>query len=380
MPSPGRLARTGLGLGLLALAGVFLHDRFFSLETSNAVLEGAPVVLRAPLAGLLEAPPGAAPQVGDILPAGAVLARLRDPRLDDSHAASLAAQVATAGAELAALDHRAARLATDLAEADRHAALFRQTRSATLRARLAEADSTVLAATARLHEAGRVLRRSRSLFASGVQPHVAVDQAMRGAEVASAERQAAVERRAVLVAELAAAEQGVFASDAGTDRSATQQLQDRLRATQAELEAQQVERTARLAALRTHLREERERLARLRATVLTLPATARLLRLAARPGEHVQPGQEVALLADCTQPEVTATVAPHVFRALRSGQAARFTPAEGGAAATGTVAALRADPVHAEGGVPRFEVTVRLAPDATRVAACGSGRLGRLSF
>ncbi|MCB4822432.1 HlyD family secretion protein [Roseicella aerolata] len=375
-----RLLRGALGLGLIALAGFFLHDRFYRLEAAHAVMAGAPMVLRAPLGGVLEAPAGPAPRIGDILPAGTPFAILRNPRVDDSRRAELMAQLATAEAERIALDHRAAHAAAELAEADRHAALFQQTRTATLRARLAEVESAALAAEARLQEAEQALRRSQSLHATGNAPAAALDQATRAAAVARAERQAAVERRAVLMAELEAAGQGVFASEAATDRSATQQFRDRLRAAAAELEAQRLEREARLAALRAQLQEEAGRLERLRQAELSLPVAARLLHLAARPGEQVLPGQEVAVLAECGRPEVTAAVEAHVFRGLRLGQAARFRPAGEDAALPGEVAALRAEPGRAEGGLPRFEVLVRLSPESGHAAACESGRLGRLSF
>ncbi|MBY0337731.1 MAG: hypothetical protein K2X11_14030, partial [Acetobacteraceae bacterium] len=203
-----------------------------------------------------------------------------------------------------------------------------------------------------------------------------LEQAQRARDVASAELAALAQRHATLRAEMRAAEAGVFVSDVGTDRSASQQAADRLRLLGAELSAALSEREARVAALRERLEAEGERLARLSGAAVPLPGRARLVSLAAGPGEEVRAGQEIARLADCGRPMAEAEVDERLFRSLAVGMAAEFVPADGGPALPGRVARLSSpaggDPVHGL-DVTRHRVAVSL--EAPGCATSGAGRL-----
>jgi multidrug resistance efflux pump len=378
LPSAGRLFRLALGAALVVAALVFLQDRFLTMEARHAVLDGAPVTLRSPIEGVLEevAPVGA----GTVMPAGTVLGRLRNPRLDEGRLGDLTRYHRQAEAEATALGRRLDRVELELEQAGTHAAAFAAARSAMMQARLKESDSQLAAAAAREAEALAALRRTESLAATGTQTAAALDAARRAAQVARAELQAAADRKDAMAVETRAVLAGVFASDTANDRSASQISQERLRLLATDLAAMRDEALARAAALARQIAEESPRLDRLRETTLVALSRARLIRRLAQPGEHVGPGQGVLLLADCAQPEVTAAVEPRVFRGLVQGAPAVFLPAGGGDPRHGSITALRATPAAADGSGGRLEVVVALNAEPSDTAACASSRLGRLAF
>ncbi|MGG5890651.1 HlyD family efflux transporter periplasmic adaptor subunit [Falsiroseomonas sp. HC035] len=377
LPPPGRLARIALGLGLILVAGVFLHDRFFVAGARQAVMSGAVLTLRAPIEGALRLASTA--EAGQVLPAGTVIGEVRNPRVDDARLAELARQRRLAEVELAALGRRQADALGELEAARRRSGSFIAARSEVLAARLREAASAEAAAQARAREAAAVVRRAVSLAASGVQSPAALDAARRNGAVAQAELLAAASRRRGAAAEEAAARAGTIASDPSNDRSVSQQAEDRLRLLLAELAAQREEIAARGAAIRDQEEAEAARLARLREAQLAVPVQARLLRRLAQDGEQLRAGQEVAQLADCGQLEAVAAVEARVFRSLAPGQTTWFRVA-GGVWREGRIATLAAEPPAADGTGGRFQVVVRFAPAPDDAVECAAGRLGRLVF
>ncbi|WP_376099533.1 HlyD family efflux transporter periplasmic adaptor subunit [Roseomonas sp. CCTCC AB2023176] len=377
-PNRGRLLRVAVSLGLLALIGYFVQDRFFSTEADGAFLDGAPIAVRTPISGTVSLAP--ALSVGNVIPADTRFGTVVNPRADTSRLSDLTLALSSAEASLTALTRRIAYVEGEIAASEHNLGAFRDARTETLTARVREIDESVSAAGARLAEATRGLRRAEALSAGGVATVAALEAARRAEAVAHAELDGARNRRAATDAELRAARAGVNVADAATDRSASQQQRDRLRDQLEDLAAQQIEREAQVAALRPLIATETERTARMGEAALQLHAPGRLLRLVAQAGEHVQPGQEIAILADCANPEATATVSPAVFRRLQVGQTARFKAAQDDAWRNGTVSALRAEPGATSNSARRLEVVVSFPAEVGSTRACESGRLGRLAF
>ena len=94
------------------------------------------------------------------------------------------------------------------------------------------------------------------------------------------------------------------------------------------------------------------------------PVRGRVAVIAARDGEFVRAGQEIAVVQDCSRPLVRAQLGQSTYRALRLGTPARFTRADGQEAA-GQVVRLEM-PRSATGDL--YEATIALAP-ARRAAA-----------
>lgn len=378
LPSPGRIFRILLGVVFVGVGGVFLHDRFLGTNVRQAVLSGALITLRTPIEGVLTIHPDSA--AGLILPTGARLAQVRNPRVDTARLSDLTGQRRIAEAERDTLARRAAGTAQAVTEATRRAEAFSGARRAMLNARALEMEANEAAAASRAQEAGATLRRATTLTAGGVQAQAALDTARRNAAVAEAELRAARDRRRSALAERDAALSGVFASDPANDRSTSAQTEDRLRLLLADLNAQRDEVAARVAALRMQEEAEGARMALLGEAPLTAPVQARVVRWLAQHGEQIRAGQDIVLLADCGQPEVTGGVEPRVLARLTPGDPVRFRAEGESQWRAGHVTALQAEAPAADGTGGRYQVVARLAPRPDDQLTCDTGRLGRLVF
>ena len=373
----GRLFRAALGLSLIAAAGMLLHNRFFATEAREGVLDGAHVTLRSPIHGVLDSLAPISP--GTVVTTGALLGTVRNPRHDDTRLRDLARTRHDIEVDAAVLDRRLLQVRRELAAAEASAAAFAVARTEMLAARLQEADSAFAAARARQVEALAALSRTQRLAATGTVAIAALEAARRISDVAQAEARASADRRELAAIEHRAVLAGIFASDTANDRSASQLVQERLRIQEAELSAWRDALLLRAATLSAQIEEEALHFARLREAVLEAPTHSRLIRRLAQPGEYVELGQRLLLLADCSQPEAVAAVSARVLRQLRQGQLAVFYPADGGEARPGTVIELRAEPASADGRGGRLEVVVALRARPGE-DACDSGRLGRITF
>ena len=378
LPSPGRILRIVFGVLFISIGGIFLQDRFLATEVRLAVLSGTLITSRTPIEGVLAITPGAA--AGLILPAGSRLGEVRNPRVDSTRLSDLSRQRRLAEAERETLTRRAAETAQAVSIATGRAEAFSAARREMLTARVLEMEANEAAAASSAQEAGATLRRTTMLTASGVQARVALDTAHRNAAVADAVLRAAGDRRRSALAERDAALSGVFASDTANDRSTSAQTEDRLRLLVTDLVAQRDEIAARVAALRMQEEAEETRIALLREAHLTIPMQARLVRWLAQPGEQMRAGQDIALLADCGQPEVTGGVEPRVLARLTPGDPVRFRAEGEGLWQAGHVTALHAEAPAADGSGGRYRVVAQLAPRPDGQLTCETGRLGRLVF
>lgn len=368
----GRLSRAGLGLVALLVAGYFVYDRFFALGSTNAVLSATPLAVRAPIDGVLalrDIPPGT------LLETNTEIGSLRNDRLDTSRINDLSGQIINAEQEADLLRQRIVNTEHEAAETLAQASAFQKAKIEQIQARLDESEARIRAAQARLRESEGIRGRNEQLLRAGVATVAAIEQSQRGLAEAKGGLDAALQQRQALRAELDAASQGVFTGETSTNRSASQQRYDMLRAQQRELSAMFNDRQARLDALRGQLIFERTQIARRTSAQLAVPARSRLIRVQAQSGEFVRQGQEVATLIDCTRPLVTAEVSDRIFRSLRLGMPGAFT-ASGGGEYRGTIVQLDSPLTsQAIGGGYRASMLVN-----DRLEGCETGRSGRVSF
>jgi multidrug resistance efflux pump len=368
----GRISRAGLGLAALLVAGYFVYDRFFALGSTNAVLSATPLALRAPIDGVLtlrDIPPGT------LLEQHAEIGALRNDRLDTSRLNDLSGQIINTEQEADLLRQRITNAEQEATETLAQANAFQRAKIEQIQARLDESEARIRAAQARLREAEGIRGRNEQLLRAGVATVAAIEQSQRALSEAKGGLDAALQQRQALRAELDAASQGVFTGETSTNRSASQQRYDMLRAQQRELSAQYADRQARLDALRGQLTFERTQIARRTAAQLAAPVRSRLIRVQAQSGEFVRQGQEVASLIDCTRPLVTAEVSDRIFRSLRLGMPGAFT-ASGGGDYRGTIVQLDSPLTsQAIGGGYRVSMLVN-----DRLEGCETGRSGRVSF
>ena len=200
---------------------------------------------------------------------------------------------------------------------------LRSTGRSSVRAGLASADSVLLAAQAEW-------RRTQDLVAQGFLSQARLDEAQRGVTVAQAQQDSA---RAQLAAN----------TDAGTDVAQAQaQLALARAATQAAL-------------------------ARLTQATLRAPADARVLARAVEPGQIVQPGRALLILALAGPLQLVATVDERYLQQLQPGQAASVQadayPEQPFAAQVLSIAPL----VDAQRGAVEVKFSVANAPPFLRV-------------
>lgn len=374
----GRLLRMGIAALLLVTGGAFVVDRFWSVQSTTALLDATPVTIRAPIDGLLrleEVTPGM------LLGAGRRLGAIRDELVDRGRQAQLAAAVSVNQQEIDALSQRIEDMRGQMRDAGAHYDNFRSSRVVQLTARLQEAETGIAAAQARQGEAVATLRRAEALANARVGTVAALDQARRGAAVAQADLAAALQRRNATRAEVAAAEGGVFGGDNSTDRSTSQQLQEQLRLQESELRAQLHALRTKLAGARAQLEAENTRLERSSQALLSSSIRARVASLLVQDGEFVRRGEPIAVLMDCRRPRVTAQVDEKVFRGLYLGKWADFVPAQGGERLHGEIVQL-VSPLDDAPGAPRtntYRAVLRL--DAESLGdTCPIGRSGRVVF
>ena len=371
------LGRAGRILSALAILGTtiwFIHDRFFVVSAQTAVLAGRTLTLRAPIDGRLDM---ALRFPGDQLSEGTLFAAVVNERAATLGLSQLRANIAALEAELEALERRAAGTSALLQEAAGTAEAFRRTRVDQIAARLAEAESLLRVADARLREATAAAARGQSLVRQGFTTMAQMDVLRRDLDVARDSQRALAERRDSLLVEQAGAIAGVFATDNATDRSISQQTTDRLALTLVELNAMMAERRARLPALQRQADREEQLLNLNQEGPIRVPAQSVIIRVLANHGEVVRAGQEVAKLATCGEPILTAELDERSMRQVRVGQKAEFRPVGSREVLQGEV--VQVIPVSLTPGEARGrpQALLRIASQAE---ACETGRMGEVRF
>ena len=315
------LIRISIGVLLCTVGAGFLYSRLIDLSSSDAVLTGAPVTLRTPVEGIFQP---AAIESGQILEKGVVFGQIRNDRVDNGRLLELNAKIQSMQGDITALQHRLGYTDNEAALAHTRADGFRATRVEQIRTRMRQADASIQAALAKLRLSEATHVRAVSLYAARHGSAATADEAQRDRDVAVTDLTTAVQHRTTLQMELAAAQQGTFTSDAGSDLSASQQVADRLRAMRQDLMAQLHEATARMTALKQHAAAEEARLALLSEAQITLPVRSRLLLRYVEHDEYLHRGERIALLSDCGRPLVTTQVDERKFRDLHLGMKAVF--------------------------------------------------------
>lgn len=293
-----RLVRLVVGLGIVLLAAwAYLPDLLFPIS-SNAVINGHVVTLRAPIGGEVLALPAAA---GRPVAKDEVLIRLGNPRIDDSRLMALRAEQATLREKIAAIQHELAQLKGIERRLAGDSDQYRAAVGARYEALLAEAEARLAARRAIADEAGSALKRQQTLYAKRLTSLAALDAAVRAESVARAElheAERAVERIRV---EQRSAAQGIYFGDGYNNVPYTRQRGDEIQLRAQTLQSELSDARIRLKETEGQAALEQQRLGRLESAALAAPAAGRVWLPLAAHGEYVSAGAPLLQILDTSR-------------------------------------------------------------------------------
>ena len=264
---------------------------------------------------------------------------------------------------------------------------YRISRIEQLEKRITEIEAGIVGAKAQHELAAKALARTRELFPKGAVSESFVDRAVRDDSVAAEAINGLLERRKATQVELAAAQNGTFVSDGYNDTSESAQRGLEVELQLADVDARLAGASNELTVLSQDLVRETKRQEKLSTAVIRASISGRLWEVTTAPGEHVNAGQELMRLLDCSSANVSASVSETVYQKLWIGQPATFKPSGGGAEVKGSivdltglaaVASNNAIQPKALSGAP-YHVTLRF-PALDSNAGCQISRSGLVTF
>jgi len=374
----------------IALAGLVVWlpvQRLFQTTSVEAIVNARTLTLRAPIDGIVSAIPTNL-AVGATFMAGTPLLQITNARAYQIRFDNIRRQKEHTEIEAAVLKTRLAgaeRMHHEFVEQTR---LFQIGRIAQLDARIEESKSNLAAASTRQEETAAVLERTLELSTKGFQPKALLDKVRRDDQIATQDVPSVEQRIKGIVVELDAAKSGSFLGDSYNDRPRSSQRADELGQQIVELSAQLTEKQSTLLQLSKDVDLERERLQLNSEAAVLAPASGTLWELLTAPGEHVQRGQDLMRLLDCTAALVTAVVSETVYNRLQIGSAATFRLLDGDVVMPGRVVNLTGVASAAENyaiapsSLRKEQYRVSLdVPDLRKNAqGCTLGRTGQVVF
>jgi len=235
--------------------------------------------------------------------------------------------------------------------------------------------------------------RMEQLVKSGTATAIKSAEALATMEATSARCEIAEAKVKRLEIELKSANDGVFLRDGINDAPYSQQQRDRLLLRRQDIEVRALEESLQSSQIATEIAQERDRLARLSRSEVSLPARHVVWSVAASPGSAVAEGQTVLDLAACQDRFVTVELPERDFERFRTGAPAYVRLVGSNDWSEGRIrqvrgSAARADDRLLAAQVKRPEahsITVEIGlPDndaeANRNGFCNIGRLAEVRF
>ncbi len=320
-PRLRRAAKIAAACALLLAGAAALLGQQAHVRSDNAVMSARLIVLRAPVEGVVAAPP---PPFGTMLESGAPLARIDNPRAPDERLSDLRARLARLDADRAAAVAQAGALASLQQELRARAEAYRGMLAARLAAEIDAAEGVLADRVAHREQARRDFARRQALVGSAAALPAELDRARTALESAERSADSQVAALHALRIQQDAARMGLLADQSGNDVTYSAQRADEVAMRLADIAA----RIAAVAAERTEtehrLAAESAHQALVRAAAITAPARAMVWQSVAREGEHVAAGDVIAELVDCDAAILVASVPQRRVPELRAGGGARF--------------------------------------------------------
>ena len=361
-------------------------QRLIAVRSTEAVVNARLVTLRSPIEG--DVAQGARPlELGARFEAGEPILRIQNARLDLGPLNLLLRARAQIDGAAATLSQKREGLLQRRAALTRQLESFRQARIRQITARVEETQAQTRALVARQTEALSALERANALLVKGVTTRVVVEKAEAESRAIAQEIAALEARKRGLAVELDSATAGVFVGDSYNDTPQSAQRGAEMDIELADIDARLRGAEHEIAALDEAIGAERRRLADLSTASVAAGLQGRVWEMLTAPGEHVNKGQDLLRLVDCSAATVTASLSERAYASLHIGQRATFRPREGGAEFEGRVIALNGPAaVSANSAIPQqnlardfFHASVKF-PALAEAGECGLGRTGVVTF
>lgn len=373
----------------IALAVAFGWRPIVALLESGsveAVVNARLIMLRAPIDGeIMDLNPETI--VGSVAPAGTLLMRVRNTRIDRARVLDIARARDLSDSEVAAARRRLNDLRSLRADLIAQTALFKSGRIAQLVQRSAELRSKIAAAVIVRRETRADLTDYQTLSRKGLARAKDHRRAIRDDAIANARLEGLEHQLSALNVELTAMRQGRFVGDSYNDQPRSTQRADEIKQSIAEVSSLLQQKLAVSAFLTKSLSLERERLSKLSIADLHAPQQTRVWEMFTSPGEQVRRGQNLASLIDCSAAVVSAVVDEGVYNKLHLGDPATFRARRSGVTIPGTVirlsgrataqANLAISPSSMVKAPYRVLISVPGLADAT---SCDVGKTGKVQF
>ena len=310
-----RVARIVLAF-LLITIGAWMYVPHLRYRIASSAFVNAELLrFTAPIAGRLTR---GLPRKGDFIENPVKVTLIEAISWDERHVVELEGQLA-ASKERADLARKQLKelLASD-EELESRTQLFRRGMIARLGHERAESQAEKTGCSAEVQQRQNVSTRFEQMVKSGLASQIRSAEALATQDLSTTRCEMAHARLQRLETEITSAQSGVFLRDGSNDVPYAQQQRDRLLLRRQELEAKLLEETLLLARADREIKEERERLSRLRHFDLLLPAGHVVWSVAASPGSTVSEGQVVLDLAACEERFVVVELPERDFEQVKA--------------------------------------------------------------
>ncbi len=337
--SKATIIKSAIALLIAIILGWMPMQRLLATTSVEAVTNARAIIIRTPIEGEVSAL-SADLQAGREFHAGDELITIKNPRADQSSLDNLMRLREQLTTTVTVLQAKKVVLKKHLSELSAQKERYRISRIGQLEKQITQIDAGVTAAKAQHEVTAKTLGRARILFEKGTVPQTFVEKAVSDESVASQAINGLLERRKATEIELAAARKGTFTSDGYNDTSELAQRGLDVELQLAEVDARLTGAIDELAAINQDIVKESERRQELSTAVIRAQVSGRVWEVMTAPGEHVNAGQELLRLLDCSGMIVTASVSEATYRSLKIGQRATFKPSNGNPEVKGWVTGL----------------------------------------
>lgn len=386
LPSKSTIAKSAAALFVLLAFGWSPLQRLLATTSAEATVNARVITVRAPIDGDVSSGLSQL-EVGTSLTTGENILTVSNRRADQSHLNNLRRAEKQLVTTISALQDKQRVLELHHADLAKQQERFRLGRIEQLERRISETDADIKSATTQKTVSANAFTRARSLKSTGFLSQANFDKAMQDERMASERLNALTERRAGMLVELTAARDGTFVGDSYNDTPQSAQRALDVGLQLADISSRLSGAKVELEDIRVDLRNEEKRFQQLSEAIIQSSVSGRIWEILTAPGEHVNAGQDLLRVLDCSSAIVTASVSETAYQRLSIGQRATFKPRGGGDVAEGWIVALNGMASVASNTAIRpstlsrepYHVTLKF-PALASGSDCHIGRSGIVNF